>query len=59
MPKAGAVVVGAGVPGASVAYQLAKRGLKVMVLEKVVQPGLAAPARQPGVTAPSSQLKST
>ena len=38
--KCDAVVIGAGVIGSSVAYELARKGLSVIVVDKAAAPGL-------------------
>ncbi|MDR5697182.1 MAG: FAD-dependent oxidoreductase [Armatimonadota bacterium] len=44
MPTADAVVIGAGVIGASVAYHLAARGLRTVVVERAPGPGMGSTA---------------
>ena len=40
--KCDAVVIGAGVIGSSVAYELARKGLSVIVVDKAAAPGLGS-----------------
>src|SRR5262245_34515596 len=43
-----AIVVGAGVVGASVAYHLAARGLRVVVIDRAAEPGAGSTGRATG-----------
>ncbi|GGR89821.1 MULTISPECIES: NAD(P)/FAD-dependent oxidoreductase [Streptomyces] len=48
-PRADVVVVGAGITGAAVAHQLARRGARVVVLDRAARPGAGATGHSGGM----------